>query len=108
MFRADNADIANQNSPDEATSIASVDNRVIVHQTFDQMLNSISFPSTAAADARAVINADAALEEALGTFAMNRNDVNAYNSIFQTIVTLQTAFIGALSALAHDLGVSLT
>jgi hypothetical protein len=39
---------------------------------------------------------------------MNRNDVNTYNSIFQDVVTLQTAFIGALSALAHDLGVSPT
>jgi hypothetical protein len=108
MSQADNADIANQNSQDQATSIASVDDRVVVHQTFDQMLNSISFPTAATADVRTVVNADAALERALGTFAVNRNDVDAYNSIFQTVVTLQTAFIGALSALAHDLGLSLT
>jgi hypothetical protein len=108
MSQDDNADIAKQNSQDQATSIASIDDRVVVHQTFDQMLNSISFPTAATADARTVVNADAAFERALGTFALNRNDVNAYNSIFQTVVTLQTAFIGALSALAHDLGLSLT
>lgn len=108
MSKADNADIAKQNSQDRATSIASVDDRVVVHQTFDQMLNSISFPTTAAADVRTVVNADAAFERALGEFAVNRDDVDAYNSIFQTVVTLQTAFIGALAALAQDLGLSLT
>jgi hypothetical protein len=108
MSQADNADIAKQNSQDEAISIASIYDRVSVHRTFDQMLQSISFPSAAAADARTVINADAALEDALGKLAANRNDVNSYSSIFGTVVSLQTAFIGALTALAHDLGMSLT
>jgi hypothetical protein len=107
MSQADNADISRQNSQDEAIAIGSIYDRVGVHQTFDQMLQSISFPSAAAADARIVVNADAALEEALGALAASWNDANTYNLIFGTIVSLQTAFMGVLTALAHDLGVSL-
>jgi 3-keto-L-gulonate-6-phosphate decarboxylase len=107
MSQADNADIAKQNSQDEATSIGSIYDRVIVHRTFDQRLQSISFPSSAVADVRTVVSADAALEQALGTLAANRNDINTYSSIFATVVSLQTAFIGALTTLAHDLRVSL-
>jgi hypothetical protein len=107
MSQADDADIAKQNSQDEAISIASIYDRVIVHQTFDQRLQSISFPSSAVADMHAVVNADAALERALGALAANRNDVNTYDSLFGTVVSLQTTFIGALTVLAHDLRVSL-
>jgi hypothetical protein len=100
------ADIPGQNSSDPTTSTNAINNEVTVLQTFDTAVQGIQLPSSADADAQTVLNADAALESALGTLAVNTNDVSNYNSVFDTVQPDETTATADQTALARDLGLT--
>jgi hypothetical protein len=106
MIDADNANLANFNSQAAATETAGINATIQDHQTFDSALSAISFPSADGAAVTAVLSADAAYESSLGTLAVNTGDVTNYNSVFDTMVPLQSAFEAALTTLDGDFGIT--
>lgn len=108
MIDAVNADIPGQNaaSTNPAGATTAINNEVTARQTFDTAVQAISFPSSAQSDAQSVLNTDAALEQALGTLAVNTGDIGNYNSVFDTVTPADNAFTAANAALESDLGLS--
>jgi|ERR1700688_1873989 len=106
MNKAENLDIPSQNAvdTDPAGASAAINDRVSIHHTFDTTVSAIRFPDCTKADARRVLDADAALERALGTLASNTNDISTYNSLFRIVTPAQSAFAAADTALSGDLG----
>jgi predicted transcriptional regulator len=108
MITADNLLVTKQNAenigdPALATTIHA---RSALRSTFDTTvaaLDASQFPK-ASADITAVLNADAAVEDAFGTLAVNTDNVSNFNSIFSTYTSAQATFVAADSAVARDLG----
>lgn len=105
-----NAQIPAQNAADTDPSGATtaINTEVTVLQTFDTAIEAIQFPPADQSDVQAVLNADAAWEQGLGTLAVNTNDTANYNSVFDTVQPEQTAATAAQDALGRDLGLSIT
>lgn len=106
MNTAFNADIPAQNGSDPTAMAAAINNEVTVMQTFDTAVQAIQFPTGDQADVQTLLNADTALEGALGTLAANTNSTANYNAIFDTVQPDQTAATAAQHALARDLGLT--
>jgi hypothetical protein len=110
MNSAVNADIPKQNkaATDPTGAAAAISDEVSARQTFDSSVSAITFPTADAADVQAVISADAALENALGTLSANTDNIPNYNSIFPTVTTAEGSFTAADAALSGKLGLSNT
>lgn len=111
MISADNTNLANFNAlttagGSPATATAGINATIQDHQTFDAAINGISFPAADSADGNSVLNADSAYENDLATLAVNTNDVGNYNSVFDTVLPLQSAFQAALTTLDSDFGIT--
>jgi hypothetical protein len=94
------------NSSDPTTSTDGINGIVLDHDTFDGTIQALSFPAADKTDARGTLNADAAYEAAMQTLALNTNDVDNYNGVFDTTIPLQSAFQSAVQALGGDLGIT--
>jgi hypothetical protein len=101
-----NADVAGQNSSDPTTSENAINDEVTVLQAFDSAVENIQFPAEDQSDAQTVLNDDAAWENGLGTLAVNTDNTDNYNQVFDTVQPEQTAAQAAQVALARDLGLS--
>jgi hypothetical protein len=99
-----NAQTAAQNGTDPAATAAAWNAEVAARQAFDTAVGQLNFPDADRADAKQVIQADAALESAEGTLAANTNDVSNYNSVFSTVSTAENAFAAADKTLSNDFG----
>jgi hypothetical protein len=106
MITADNSNLANYNSQDSATASTGINATSQDHQTFDAALRDINFPAADSANVTAVLKADAADEKALGTLSVNTDNADYYNSVFDTVVPLQSSFEAALTALDGDFGIT--
>jgi hypothetical protein len=106
MTTAVNAGIAQQNSGDPATSAGGINAEVAAYKAFDAALANLRLPGSARTDAQKLLNVDAALEQVLGTLALNTGNVDNYNQIFNTVTPAETAVTSAQTALNNDLGVT--
>lgn len=104
LIAAVNPGVAQQNSGDPTTATTGINAEVAGYQAFDTALQSINWPSSAQSDAQAVLNADSALENALGTLALNTGNVYNYNQVFNTVTPAENTQVAAVKALANDVG----
>jgi len=103
LNQGEGVDIPKQNGSDPTVSAAAINDRVRLRQAFDSAVSAITFPSGDQSDARAVLDADSALESALGTLAANTDSVSNYNGIFPTVLSAENAFKSADAAISRDL-----
>lgn len=106
MINADNANLAAFNSSTPATATAGINATIADHQALDSTLQGIAVPASDQSDVSNLLKADAAYENALATLAVNTDSVANYNSVFNTVVPLQSAFQAALSAVGTDFGIT--
>ncbi|MFZ0129245.1 MAG: hypothetical protein WAL77_07465 [Candidatus Dormiibacterota bacterium] len=108
MVTAVNAQIAEQNkaSTDPTGAAAAINAQISARQTFDTAVQAITFPPADAADVQAVLSADAALENVMGTLAANTDNISNYNAIFNTVTPAQSALTAADASLSGELGLS--
>ena len=106
MNTASNDGITKQNTinSDPAGATAGINEQISARQAFDTAVTAIVFPSAAQSDAQQVLSADAALEQALGTLAVNTDNIANFNSVFATVTPAQNVFTSANAALSNDLG----
>jgi hypothetical protein len=106
LSTAVNAGIVNQNSDIPSTATAGIDAEITAYKAFDTSLSSIGFTGQARSDAQKVLNADAALEDLLGTLSVNTDNVENYNQVFSTVTPAEATVTADQTALNNDLGVS--
>jgi hypothetical protein len=101
-----NANLASVNSGVPASETAGWNAILQGQQAFDTTIEGINFPARDAADVNAVLAADTAYENAIGTLAVNTDDVDNYNSVFDLMESAQSAFQAALTTLDSDFGMT--
>jgi hypothetical protein len=104
MTTAYNAQVPAQNGTDPGAVTAAINAEIRAQQAFDSTVQGITFPTSDEADAQAVLTADAALESAEGTLSVNTDNVDNYNSVFDTVTPARNASNAANTTLGNDLG----
>jgi hypothetical protein len=95
MVATDNAEIVQQNSRDQATSIAGIDARINLHTAFDRQVAAIMFPADKQYQQAQVLATDAAFETSLSQLRNNRANIANYNAVLAAGQPLHAAFESA-------------
>jgi hypothetical protein len=101
-----NANLASVNSGVPATVTAGWNAIDQGQQAFDTTIEGINFPKADAVAVNGVLAADTAYENAIGTLAVNTDDTDNYNALFDAMLPLESAFDSAQATLGDDFGLT--
>jgi hypothetical protein len=104
MVNAFNKGVRLQNSSNPSTSTTGIDQEVVAINNFDNMIQTIKFPSSDKTALHKVLNADSYLVSLDRALAINTSNSSFYNSLLSGVISAEARRTVAINALAKNLG----